>query len=119
MDSHHVQRYVTEQGDVQNEGDVQQHIRQTGPYSIDYGAIIPKKNECENLYVTFAVSASHIAFGSIRMEPVLMVLSQSAATAAAIAIDRNTTVQDVPYDLLRERLLADGQRLELASPQKR
>ncbi len=119
MDSHHVQRYVTEQGDVQNEGDVQHHIRQTGPYSIDYGSIIPKKNECENLYVTFAVSASHIAFGSIRMEPVLMVLSQSAATAAAIAIDRNSTVQDVPYDLLRERLLADGQRLELDTPQKR
>ena len=113
MDSHHVQRYVTEKGDVQNEGDVQHHIRSTGPYSIDYGAIIPKKNECENLFVTFCVSASHIAFGSIRMEPVFMVLSQSATTAAAIAIDQNLAVQDVPYELLEKKLLADGQRLQV------
>ena len=113
MDSHHVQRYVTETGDVQNEGDVQVSIKQTGPYAIDYGTIIPKKDECDNLFVTFCVSASHIAFGSIRMEPVFMVLSQSAATAAAIAIEREMPIQDVPYEKLKERLLADGQRLNL------
>ena len=58
------------------------------------------------------VSASHIAYGSIRMEPVFMILGQSAATAAALAIDAGVAVQDVPYDALRERLLADGQILE-------
>jgi hypothetical protein len=118
MDSHHVQRHVTAQGDVQNEGDVQASIN--GPYRIDYGTIIPKRDECDNLFVTFCVSASHIAFGSIRMEPVFMVLSQSAVTAAAIAIDRKIPVQDVPYDALQNRLLADGQRLTLtdSSPKK-
>jgi len=84
-----------------------------GPYQIDYGTIIPKKSECDNLFATFAVSASHIAFGSIRMEPVFMVLSQSAATAAAIAIDRGIAVQDVPYGVLKTHLLANGQRLDL------
>jgi hypothetical protein len=111
MDSHHVQKYVTPEGDVQDEGDVQAKIH--GPYRIDYGAVLPKKSECDNLLVTFCVSASHIAFGSIRMEPVFMVLSQSAVTAGAIAIERKIAVQDVPYDLLEKRLIADGQRLAL------
>jgi hypothetical protein len=112
MDSHHVQRYVTPEGDVQNEGDIQSKIK--GPYRIDYGSVIPKKEECENLLVTFCVSSSHMAFGSIRMEPVFMVLSQSAVTAGAMAIDQKIAVQDVPYDLLVKRLLADDQRLDLA-----
>jgi len=111
MDSHQVQRYVTPEGDVQNEGDVQDKIK--GPYRIDYGSVIPKKDECENLLVTFCVSSSHMAFGSIRMEPVFMVLSQSAVTAGAMAIDQKIAVQDVPYDQLQKRLLADDQRLEL------
>ncbi len=114
MDSHHVQRHVSDRGDLQNEGDVQVRIGSTGPYSIDYGAIIPKKAECGNLLATFAVSASHIAFGSIRMEPVFMVLSQSAATAAVLAIERGIPVQDVPYDVLQKRLVEDGQCLSLA-----
>jgi hypothetical protein len=112
MDSHHVQRYVTPEGDVQNEGDIQSKIK--GPYRIDYGSVIPKKEECENLLVTFCVSSSHMAFGSIRMEPVFMVLSQSAVTAGAMAIDQKIAVQDVPYDVLVKRLLADDQRLDLA-----
>ncbi len=112
MDSHQVQRYVTPEGDVQNEGDIQSRI--TGPYRIDYGSVIPRKEECENLFVTFCVSASHMAFGSIRMEPVLMVLSQSAVTAGAMAIDRKIAVQDVPYEDLRKKLIEDGQRLEVA-----
>lgn len=111
MDSHHVQRYVTEKGDVQNEGDVQSRIR--GPYRIDYGAVVPRQQECDNLYVTFCVSASHIAFGSIRMEPVFMCLAQSAVTAGDIAIRQGIAIQQVKYEDLKPRLLADGQKLEL------
>jgi hypothetical protein len=111
MDSHNVQRHV-KNGMVKNEGDVQLGI--PGPYPVSYRAIVPKKGECENLLVPWSLSASHMAFGSIRMEPVFMILSQSAATAADIAIDRGLAVQDVPYDELEPRLLADGQKLSLA-----
>ncbi len=83
-----------------------------GPYPIGYGALVPKKEDCDNLFVTFALSASHTAFSSLRMEPVFMVTSQSAATAACMAIDSDIPVQEVAYGALRERLLADGQILE-------
>ena len=109
MDSHNVQRYVDADGYVRNEGDVQ--VNPGGPYPIDYGAITPKRSECENLYVVCAVSSSHIAYGSIRMEPVFMILGQSAATAADIAIKEGVPVQSVKYEQLRERLLRDGQVL--------
>lgn len=109
MDSHNVQRYVTPGGWVQNEGNIETPT--PGPYAISYRAIIPKRGEAENLLVPWAVSASHIAFGSIRMEPVFMILGQSAATAAALAIDAGVAVQDLDYDTLRERLAADGQVL--------
>jgi hypothetical protein len=111
MDSHNCQRYVTPDGHVQNEGDVQVHG--FVPYPISYRAIIPKADECTNLLVPVCLSSSHIAYGSIRMEPVFMILGQSAATAAAQAIDRNVTVQQVDYKLLAERLNADGQVLML------
>lgn len=111
MDSHNVQRYVTAEGTVQNEGDVQQPPG--GPYVISYRSLVPKKEECGNLLVPVAVSSSHIAFGSIRMEPVFMILGHSAASAAAIAIDRELAVQDVPYADLRDQLLAEGQVLDL------
>ncbi|MGC1273786.1 MAG: FAD-dependent oxidoreductase [Planctomycetaceae bacterium] len=110
MDSHNVQRYVTAEGTVQNEGDVQ--VSPGGSYAISYRSIVPKKGEVENLFVPVCLSSSHIAYGSIRMEPVFMILGQSAATAAAMAIDEGVAVQDVPYDTLRKRLLADDQRLE-------
>ncbi|MFM7180587.1 MAG: FAD-dependent oxidoreductase [Verrucomicrobiales bacterium] len=110
MDSHSVQRYV-KNGMVKNEGDVQVGV--PGPYPVSYRAIVPKKGECENLLVPWSLSASHMAFGSIRMEPVFMILSQSAATAARIAIERNISVQDVPYDALQTLLLAQGQVLEV------
>ena len=110
IDSHNVQRYVTPDGSVQNEGDI--GVSTNGPYSIAYGAIVPSRGQADNLLVPVAVSSSHIAFGSIRMEPVFMVLGQSAATAAALAIDGGTSVRDVPYERLRERLLKDGQILE-------
>ena len=80
-------------------------------YPVSYRSIVPKKAECSNLFVPVALSASHVAFGSIRMEPVFMVLGQSAATAASMAIDENVAVQDVNYPKLREKLLADGQKL--------
>ena len=113
MDSHNVQRYLTSDGHVQNEGDVQVHLK--GPYSISYGSIIPKSEECINLLVPVCVSASHIAFGSIRMEPVFMILGQSAAVAACMAIDNRLAVQQVPYKLLKERLLERGQVLQTAN----
>ena len=114
MDSHNIQRYVArdDQGraTVRNEGDVQ--VNPGAPYPIDYGAILPPKNECDNLLVPVCVSCTHIAFGSIRMEPVFMILGQSAATAACIALDANVAPQELDYAVLRERLLKDGQVLE-------
>lgn len=113
IDSHNVQRYITPDGYVQNEGDI--GVGLPGPYEIAYGALVPKRGQAENLLVPVCVSSSHIAFGSIRMEPVFMILGQSAATAAATAIDNDITVQDVPYPDLRARLLKDGQVLEHAA----
>ncbi len=110
IDSHNIQRYITPEGYVQNEGDI--GVSTNGPYQIAYGSLVPKKGEADNLLVPVCVSSSHIAFGSIRMEPVFMILGQSAATAAALAIDGKLAVQDVPYVKLRERLLQDRQVLE-------
>ncbi|MBU3125314.1 FAD-dependent oxidoreductase [Sinomicrobium sp. 2019215] len=109
MDSHHVQRYVDANGYVQNEGNVEAHGFK--PYPISYRSIVPAREECENLLVPVCLSASHIAFGSIRMEPVFMVLGQSAATIAVMAVNTEKAVQDIPYETLRKQLLADGQRL--------
>lgn len=109
MDSHNVQRYVTPEGLVQNEGDI--GVAAKAPYRISYDALTPKAEECKNLLVPVCLSSSHIAFGSIRMEPVFMILGQSAATAASLSIDAACTVQEVPYESLRERLIADDQRL--------
>jgi hypothetical protein len=113
MDSHNIQRYVTAEGFVRNEGDVQVRSR---PYPISYRSIRPKASECTNLLAPATLSSSHIAFGSIRMEPVFMVLGQSSATAAVHAIEQNTTVQQIDYARLKERLLADNQMLDFESP---
>ena len=109
MDSHHTQRYVNAEGYVKNEGNVEARVKE--PYPISYRSLIPKKPECTNLLVPVCISASHIAFGSIRMEPVFMVLGQSAATAACLSIDEGKAVQDLDYALLRAQLLKDKQRL--------
>jgi hypothetical protein len=109
MDSHNVQRIV-KNGRAENEGDVQ--VAPMSPYPISYRAIVPKRSECENLLVPVCLSASHIAYGSIRMEPVFMILGQSAATAACLAIDEKIRVQKVDYAKLRARLLADKQVLD-------
>ena len=115
MDSHNVQRYVAkdEQGRayVLNEGDIQ--VNPGGPYEISYDSLIPKHGECPNLLVPVCISSSHIAFGSIRMEPVFMILGQSAATAAVLSIESGLDVQSLPYEVLKEKLLMDGQVLEL------
>jgi hypothetical protein len=113
MDSHNVRRLV-HAGMVLNEGDVQAGL--AAPYGISYRAIVPRRGECANLLVPVCVSSTHIAFGSIRMEPVFMILGQSAATAAAQALQAGRiAVQDVPYPALRERLLADGQVLAVGA----
>ncbi len=114
IDSHNIQRYITPDGFVQNEGDI--GVGTKGPYEIAYGSLVPKPGQCGNLLVPVCVSSSHIAFGSIRMEPVFMILGQSAATAAVMAIDAKQSVQEVPYAKLREQLLKDGQILKYASP---
>ena len=109
MDSHNVQRYVTDEGYVRNEGNVEAHVK--SPYPISYRSLIPKAEECTNLLVPVCLSATHIAFGSIRMEPVFMVLGQSATLAAAVAIDEGKDVQGIDYKQLNSLLLKNKQRL--------
>ncbi|MEP4077318.1 FAD-dependent oxidoreductase [Haloferula sp.] len=110
MDSHNVQRYITDEGYLENEGNVGGHIRKD--YPIAFGSILPKKEECTNLLVPGAISSSHIAFGSLRMEPTFMILGQSAGTAASFAIEQGIPVQEVDYERdLKPRLIADKQRL--------
>jgi len=101
---------------VQNEGDI--GVGTKGPYEIAYGSLVPKKGQADNLLVPVCVSSSHIAFGSIRMEPVFMILGQSAATAAVMAIDSGSAVQEVPYEKLREQILKEGQVLHYTGPEK-
>jgi hypothetical protein len=109
MDSHNCRRIVRN-GHVENEGDVQ--VGGFPPYPISYRSIMPHAAECENLLVPICLSATHIAYGSIRMEPVFMILGQSAATAASLALEAGTSVQKVPYEKLQARLLRDNQLLE-------
>jgi hypothetical protein len=106
MDSHNCSRYVDENGHVRNEGDVQ---NRSGAYKISYRAITPKPEECSNLLVPVSLSASHIAFGSIRMEPVFMSLGQSAGTAACVAIDTGKSVQGIDYSRLKKELQKNRQ----------
>lgn len=114
MDSHNTQRLVVN-GQVKNEGNVE--VGGFGPYPISYRALTPRPSECGNLLVPVCLSATHIAFGSIRMEPVFMVLGQSSATAAVMAIDAGTTVQKIDVGALQNRLkndpLADGSVFEI------
>lgn len=104
MDSHNIERLVIN-GMAKNEGDVQ--IGVPGPYPISYRSITPRAQECTNLLVPVCISASHIAYGSIRMEPVFMVLSQSAAAAAIIALKDRKTVQQIDIAKLQQMLATD------------
>jgi hypothetical protein len=117
MDSHHCQRYVDAMGHARNEGDIEVGV--SGPYGISYLSIVPKAAECTNLLVPVCMSASHIAYGSVRMEPVYMILGQACGTAACLAIDEKVDVQKLPYEKLRGRLLADKQLLEWTGPAAR
>lgn len=109
MDSHNTQRYITPEGYVENEGDIEVKIP---PYQVDLGSIIPKKTECKNLLVPVALSSSHIAYGSIRMEPVFMILGQSAATVAVLALENKKAIADLEYTKIAAKLLDDKQVLE-------
>ncbi|WP_215224087.1 FAD-dependent oxidoreductase [Echinicola shivajiensis] len=111
IDSHNVQRYLTKEGYVQNEGDIGVHPKQ--PYSISFGSILPKEEECKNLLVPVCISSTHSAFGSVRMEPVFMILGQSAAATAVLAIEAESSVQSVDYKELEEKLLKEGMVLNL------
>jgi len=120
MDAHNAQRYISRgpNGDAaKNEGNIQAAVPH--PYPVAYRALVPKPAECTNLLVPVCLSASHVAYGSIRMEPVFMVLGQSAGAAAAIAIEGKTTVQAVPYPALKTRLLADHQNLAWDGKEKK
>jgi len=110
MDSHNVQRYVTPEGFVQNEGDL--GVTPKSPYQIDLGSILPKRMECSNLIVPVCVSCSHIAFGSIRMEPVFMILGQDAGILASLAVDKKKIIYEIPYDEIKISLEASGQILK-------
>lgn len=109
MDSHHTQYYVNEDGHVSTEGGF--YIRLEAPYPISYRAIVPKRSECTNLIVPVCVSATHAAYGSIRMEPVFMILGQSAAAAAALALHADGIVQHVKYNELNAVLVEENQVL--------
>jgi hypothetical protein len=109
MDSHNCRRIVMD-GRAYNEGNVE--VPPSAPYGISYRAIIPARGECENLLAPWCLSASHIAFGSIRMEPVGMVMGHAAGAAACLAIEEGSATHDVDYTALRDRLLAGGQVLD-------
>ncbi|WP_438480420.1 FAD-dependent oxidoreductase [Oleiharenicola lentus] len=116
MDSHNCRRVLID-GILRNEGDVQ--AAGFPPYQISWRSLIPRRGECSNLIVPVCVSATHIAYGSIRMEPVFMVLGQSAAIAASLVIRKNCPVQDLPYALLREKLREAGQVLTVSGENAR
>jgi hypothetical protein len=101
-------------GAVRGEGNVEVGVPRA--YPVSYRSLVPRAKECDNLLVPVCLSSSHIAYGLIRMEPVFMILGQSAATAASLAIDAGRSVQAVPYDRLKERLLADRQKLAWEGP---
>ena len=110
MDSHHTQRYINFRGQVSNEGNVEAYVK--APFPISYRSVVPRKEECSNLLVPVCLSATHIAFGSIRMEPVFMILGQSSAVIACLAIDEGEAVQELEYNKVKEELIKQGQIIE-------
>jgi hypothetical protein len=110
LDSHNTQRYIRPDGCAENEGDIE--LPTNHPYMIDLGSVLPKQEECVNLLVTVCVSSSHIAFGSIRMEPVFMILGQSAGTVASMALQKKKSIHDLEYEEIKAKLESDGQILK-------
>ncbi|MCE5310495.1 MAG: FAD-dependent oxidoreductase [Acidobacteriales bacterium] len=109
-DSHNLQRFVNGKGFVENEGDVQVPVQ---PYQIAYRSLTPKRAEVANLLVPVCLSASHVAYSSMRMEPQYMILGHAAGVAAALAVKHGIAVQDVPIGELQKTLLAEGAVFEL------
>ncbi len=109
MDSHYAKYYVGSDGYVEGEGGM--YVTTPKPFPISFKAVVPKAEECENLLVPVCLSASHVGYGAIRMEPHFMILGQSCATIASLAIDLGCAVQNVPYDTLKAQLIKDGQLL--------
>jgi hypothetical protein len=110
MDSHNVQRYITSEGSVQNEGDI--GVAPEQPYQIDMGSIMPKREDCANLLVPVCISCTHIAFGSIRMEPVFMILGESAGVIASMAVEKGKNLHDLVYNDIKVKLETSGQILK-------
>jgi len=111
MDSHAMRRVVVD-GELCTEGSFYQRLK--GPWQIPYGALVPRRGSVENLLVTCAVSTSHAAYGSLRMEPTFMIMGQAAATAAVLANEAGVSAQDLSYDSLAAELTSDGQVLARA-----
>jgi flavin-dependent dehydrogenase len=111
-DSHLVTR-IADHGVARNEGNPNDLTPTHRPYEVPYRAITPKQAECDNLLVTFALSASHMAYASLRMEPAFMILSESAGLAAVEAARRDLAVQDVPYASLAPKLRERKQLLKI------
>src|SRR5947208_843228 len=109
-DSHNVQRIVTPEGNVENEGDMQVAVK---PYQIPYRVLLPKRSEATNLLVPVCFSASHVAYSSLRMEPQYMILGHAAGVAARMAIDRHAALQDVDRGALAVKLKAQRAVLDI------
>jgi hypothetical protein len=109
-DSHNVQRVALPDGSVRNEGDMQVHVQ---PYEIPYRILIPQKSQVQNLLVTVCVSATHVAYSSLRMESQYMIMGQAAGVAASLSIRKAVAVQDIPIKELQTELRAHKAILSL------
>ncbi len=123
IDSHDCQRIALKGGGVLNEGTIfpvrKREPKQGYAYHVPYRSVLPKPEQCVNLLVPVALSCTHVGMSSLRIEGAWMAIGQGTGVAAAVAAKENLAVQDVPYDRLRERLLAQGQVLDLPAQDDR
>ena len=109
IDSHNIQRVVSKEGFVTNEGDTEVPSQ---AYQIPYRILVPKRQEVQNLLVPVCVSASHVAYGTLRIEPQYMIMGQAAGVAAKLAIANHQAVQDIDTTELKKRLKEQGAVME-------